>query len=793
MIEIYLATLLFGLGSMYNNSQKKPQQINTNNANNDSNPYNQQLLKKVKKVEKEIGLKLENTKYKTILPRQFSNILDDETSKLLYEDEKILKYKPKNNNKIKSSLTGTDLNLDQFITSKTIGRDKYDDVTTKTWAIPYFKGTAKQNMKLDGYQNKLDIHTGRSEFNFHKKETNNFFKPSKDVSFINGSPNVNNKIEDRYAKSNNRTCELPFEQIKVASGLGQSYGSKGKGGFHQFDINDIARPKTIDELRTLSNPRKTYSQPVQTGKSTIDKRASSAKVVKHRVPKTFHQSKKDFIAPKSAINKESNRPKIIVRAVNKRHKEYSGHAAPASKVNPANRAGVKKDTKNIYNNPEPNNPARSGSWTVKNPNDIEGGQSSVKLNDDIEGGQSSVKLNDDFDISSYGKSGIKLPPNERDTTQKKTVINNLTSIIKAIIAPVNHKMKQTKKENIEGNPNISGYMAPNFPNKLTVYDPNDIARTTIKETTEDNNHQGNIHGPKKLTVYDPNDIARTTIKETTEVNKMETQIKGATKLTVYDPNDVARTTLKETLIHDTRTGNIDIERNKKIMDYNFASAKRTMKETTIDNIHHTNVSYNRGDGKGYLTANPFAPSTLKQLTSDKEYSGNVSSSVNNKGGYTSNKFYAPATNKQFTSDNEYTGSAGSSANVAPSSYENMLNAETNSNKEKIAQGRVPTQTGVKVAGSIEAQGGVSYNKQHATYNGRKRSNLAVVGGGNISSNREGINNITKPGVPLSNKNLEELINPNNLNQLCNNPYNISINPTGCDNDTDTDSYFDGIF
>ena len=780
MIEIYLATLLFGLGSMYNKSQKKPQQINnTNNDNNDSNPYKQNNLDKVKKIEQEISSKLENTKCKSILPRKFSHILDEETSKLLNDNENVLKYKPKNNNKIKSSLTGEELDLDQFIVSKTIGRDQYDDVSTKTWAIPYFKGTATQNMKLDGYQNKLDIHTGRSEFNFHKKETNNFFKPSKDVSFINGSPNVNSKIEDRYIKSNNRTTELPFEQIQVASGVGQSYGSEGKGAFHQFDINEIARPKTIDELRTLSNPKKTYSPPVQTGKSTIDKRASSAKVVKHRVPKTFHQSKKDFIAPKSSVNKESKRPKIIVRAVNKRHKEYAGHSAPASKVNPSNRPGVKKDTKNIYNNPEPNNPARSDAWTIKNPNDIEGFQSAIKLDDD-------------FDVSSYGKSGIKLPPNERDTTQKKTVINNLTSIIKAIIAPVNHKMKKTKKENIEGNPNISGYMAPNIPNKLTVYDPNDIARTTIKETTEDNNHQGYIEGPKKLTVYDPNDIARTTIKETTEVNKMETQIKGATKLTVYDPNDVARTTLKETLIHDTRTGNIDIERNKKIMDYNFASAKRTMKETTIDNIHHTNVSYNRGDGKGYLTANPFAPSTLKQLTSNKDYSGNVSSSVNNKGGYTSNKFYAPATNKQFTSDNEYTGSAGSSANVAPSSYENMLNAETNSNKEKIAQGRTPTQTGTKVAGSVEAQGYQSHNKQHATVNAGEHINLSIVSGGNIPNNSLG-NNVTKPGVPLSNKNLEELINPNNLNQLCNNPYNISINPTGCDNDTDTDSYFDGIF
>ena len=123
-------------------------------------------------------------------------------------------------------------------------------------------------------------------------------------------------------------------------------------------------------------------------------------------------------------------------------------------------------------------------------------------------------------------------------------------------------MKRTKKENIEGNPNKEGYISANLPSKLTVYDPNDVARTTIKETNIHNEREGNIAGPEKLTIYDPNDIAKTTIKETTIINKLETQIKGATKLTVYDPNDLPKTTMKEISIHDTRTGNIDVERRK---------------------------------------------------------------------------------------------------------------------------------------------------------------------------------------------------------------------------------------
>ena len=783
MIEIYLATLLFGLGTMYNQAQKKrPLKEQNSNVEQDANPYNQKIIKKVKKAEKDLGDKLD-VKCKSILPRNFSNLLDEETSKLLNENDDVLKYVPKTNNKIKSSLTGEEVDLDQFITSQTIGRDNKVDISSNTWAIPYFKGTATQNMSLDGYQNKLDIHTGRSEFNFHKKETKNFFKPNKDITFVNGAPNVLDKLEDRYVKSNNRNTELPFEQIKVGRGVGQTYGAKGKGGFHQFEINEIAKPKTVDELRSISNPKKTYSEPVQTGKSNIDKRSSIAKVVRHRPEKTHHQSKKDFIAPKSVNTKNTHRSKIILKDVNPRHCEYAGSAAPASKVNHMLKASIKKDTKNIYLQPSPDNAANAGAWNIKNPNNREEFQSEVKIDNN-------------YDISSYGKDGINLPPNERDTTQDKTIVSNLVSAIKSIIAPLQDKLKRTRKENIEGNPNISGYMGTSIPKKLTAYDPKDVARTTIKETTEKNEHTGNMDsGIKKLTVYDPNDIARTTIKETTEVNKNETQIKGATKLTVYDPNDVAKTTLKETLIHDTRDGNISVER-KKTSDYNYASAKATTKETTIDNIHHTNVAYNRGDGKGYLTANPFAPATMKQLTSDNEYGGNIHAGLHHKGSRDSNKYYAPATQKQSTSDNPYTG-GGNSYSKYTTNYNSMLNARTNPNKEIISKGRAPTQTGVKVMASTYEQGGVAYNKQNAVINSRDHSTISITTGGSIPSNALG-NSMTKPRVSLSTRGLEDKINPNNLNPLDTNPYHLSINRTNdtierfTDTDTDTDSYFGDI-
>ena len=61
-----------------------------------------------------------------------------------------------------------------------------------------------------------------------------------------------------------------------------------------------------------------------------------------------------------------------------------------------------------------------------------------------------------------------------------------------------------------------------------------------------------------MIVHDPNDIARTTIKETNIHDTRSGNLQGPIKLKVYDPNDIARTTIKETNIHDNRTGNIQV-------------------------------------------------------------------------------------------------------------------------------------------------------------------------------------------------------------------------------------------
>ena len=84
-----------------------------------------------------------------------------------------------------------------------------------------------------------------------------------------------------------------------------------------------------------------------------------------------------------------------------------------------------------------------------------------------------------------------------------------------------------------------------------MYDPNDYARTTVKEQLNNKNYTGQVDwqkGISKFTVYDPNDLPKVTEKEQIHEKNYTGQIdwnNGISKHTVYDPSDVPGTTTKE--------------------------------------------------------------------------------------------------------------------------------------------------------------------------------------------------------------------------------------------------------
>ena len=703
MLELYLAIALFGIGSYINKSKEttiekdnKVKEESNNNVKKDSKDK-----EKPKKDDKSF-------KKSKNVPRSFTDFLDEPTKKL-YElgkdtvpiSDVISNALPKelesdsdNEKFIVSPLTGKKVNVENFLE---------DDTGKKI--LPFFGGKIKQNTNESASQLKLACFSGYdSNLNFHKRETKPKFKPTKDLGYVNGSPNMTDVLKTRYNKSNFKTNERPFKEVRVAPGLNdKKCGVVGKGGFHQFETGEIARSnfKSIDELNVRQQI--TYTTPPKAG-SKIAKRTATSQVHKNRPEKAWHQTIANLLKTTGQMIKYAARENFTAEDKGKHNsREEYGHAN-GTVVKPRQIEITQESTRNTYENYGLHNIKIQHKWRT------------------------------DGEQADYGKSSFVAGPNERDTTTITKHSSNVASAVKSISAPLLDLMKVTKKENVIGNARPEGNMNAQIPKKQTVYDTNDVARTTIKETLIHNNREGQIKGPNKLSVYDPNDIAKTTIKETTEDNG--------------------------------HMGNVGVDKHKiKIYDYD-TKPKITIRNTleTID--YNTNAINANVPNKQTVQLQDKLKKTLKETTEDNTYSSNVKYTKD--AGYTIDPADAPATQKQYLSDYEYSGNAKNAVSLSRTTHAER-NSRLNLNKQGIAKGRKPMGSNVKIWNGGEVMN-VLQKRQLSEINAERVEQEAVY---EKTPSNEG-KLFTSMRVGLSNDIQEDLIDSEILNAYRENPYTHSL-------------------
>jgi len=485
-------------------------------------------------------------------------------------------------------------------------------------------------------------------------------------------------LENRFHVSQFRQGEKPFQDIKVGPALNAGFGTMGQGGFQQANALEFARAaanRTINN-RLPNNPRISYGRPLNPGALPGGTRGLQAAVKKNRPDKWYRNTPDRYFVTTGAVTGATLREKVNAKATRRQnHRSYYGGLGTAGITKPKKDPSVRKSRKNNFMTDGVRNAYREGGWTVDE------------------------KANDEG-VGDYGAKSIENRPNERDITQLREHRLNVATNVKKLIAPLSDLFRRTRKENVIGNIRPEGNMSAQMPSKLTIYDPEDIARTTRKELNIHNEHEGFLSGPEKPTIYDPEDIARTTRKEQNIHNEHEGFLKGPGKGKAYDPEDIARTTVKELNIHNnTPYINLRPQQPNSLRIYDPEDiARTTMKELTEDKNHMGFMQYPDGTAPGgYLSTNVSMRNTHKQFTSDYYYTGIPDGEVG-KGsgrGYLAASYKARNTNKQFTSDYEYTGSAGFYQGRA-SSYGSAYNARLNPNKEEISRGREPTQSKEKL-------------------------------------------------------------------------------------------------
>ena len=496
--------------------------------------------------------------------------------------------------------------------------------------VPFFGGSIKQNMRGDQTQSIMEAQTGTFSLLKPKREVEFFGDQTENAGNVFGSTGAYQLAQERAVVGRAHNNVTPFDKVYVGPGIDQGYGTAGAGGFQQLDIQDKIMPKTVDDLRVATKPKTTFEGRTTDGLKT-GMRGDLGEMAKNRVNTYFEQDESRYFTTTGAYVKEAKRPEEVLkyqeRAFNTR--EYSGNAYFNS--GQEGRPEVKLTIRQ--------NLSDTG---LRNPTLEEFGAG---------------------ERDDHGKGSILVYANERDMTACRTYEGNLTTAVRAIIAPFEDIARSSIKEYTIANGRPNGQFSVQVPSKQTIYDPNDVARTTIKETLIHDPHTGNLMGAKQVTVYDPDDVARTTTRQTLKDQANSKSFKGPSKATIYDPDDVARTTTKETTIYNKRDGNV---------------SRSALQE-----------------GGGYETSTYDVKVTQKQFTADNEYAGNAHQDLG--GGHLTNEYDARATQKQFMSDNDYYGVAGTSAIEKETSHDDAYNAVINSTRQMLLQSRAPTQSGVKVA------------------------------------------------------------------------------------------------
>ena len=616
--------------------------------------------------------------------------------------------------------------------------------------VPFFGGTAKQNVEDTANQTLLETFTGTDSTYQTKVELkrDDLFQPVANLANVNGMQNLDGYSLDRYIVGNIRNNQSPIEPIRVGPGLNQGFTSEGSGGYQQANTLDFVQPKTVDELRVKTKPKVSYEGVVIPG-SGVSKPGKVGVVSKNQPDRFYVNSPDRLFTTVGSTTGPAQRAAIDVKFTNRKTTELTTRIGSACPAATGSRQQLKPDFRKSarinHSGSGPRNYNSQGQWGIEGkelPND-------------------------------YGRTGFKARPNMRVVSGSKMQITNISMPNKNNQAPHNPNIKHTRKNNVVGNNRWSGNFQNTGPNKGTVYDPNDVMKMTIKEQQIDNNHSGYFQntGPNKGTVYDPNDVMRTTIKEQQIDNNHSGYFEntGPTKSTVYDPNDIMRTTIKEQHIDNNHIGYFQNTGPNRATVYDPTNVmKPTIKHSTMVRDNVGNVQ-NQTAGGGYKNIKMKAKDT-QRLTTSVHYIGDAKGQ--SYGGYQNTDVKAKNTERQFHTG-EVKGNAGPATVKAQMSHDNIENLSIKTIREKIAVGRKPAHTGPTQI----------YSKDDINMKTNRTGDI----GNEYIENRGVVSTKTYNSMPqrnqfgethykdtLPNKPIADRINPEILDAFRKNPYTQSL-------------------
>lgn len=360
------------------------------------------------------------------------------------------------------SLTGNYINPDDF---------KHNNM------VPFFGGRIRgRGPDLNQSEGILDNLNGTGTLQKRKQEQGPLFRPEENVQWAHGQPNQSDFLQSRVNPSLKMSNIKPWNEQRVGPGLNEGFSSHGTGGFNSgMMARDKWLPKSVDELRTETNPKITFGLANHEGpaNSFIKQTGKIGQVNKYQ-PDTYYVNSPERYLTTTGLEK-----KQTVRSIEQL--KYQNRLDTTAQYE-----GVAKS--NVI-----------GGKAPENYSELKG----EHIYGEAIGPAGGKERHGD-----YGKNGIDLKCNNRTTTKSADDVGGIGGVIGAVVAPIMDILRPSRKENVLGNPRASGNVQVVNGTSEYVYNPGDKPKITMRETTENslNHHNINNQVPGnayKVTAHQP--------------------------------------------------------------------------------------------------------------------------------------------------------------------------------------------------------------------------------------------------------------------------------------------------
>jgi hypothetical protein len=335
--------------------------------------------------------------------------------------------------------------------------------------VPFFGAKMRtQNPGANPNEGILDNYIGNGSQTITKKEQAPLFAPNDNQNWATGAPNMNDFYQSRVNNSMRMANTKPFEEQRVAPGLGLGYTNDGAHGFNSgMMARESWMPKTADEMRVATNQKSSghvllgHEGPAYSSIKNIATPEQMGIMEKNRPDQSFELGQDRWFTTTGAVKGEMLHSIPIDRHVTR----------PETAVSYSGAAGSQNSATYVPGEYMPSHNVELGAVPIA--------------------GANANGRNHATDAD-YGIKSKKAYPNNRTSNTQNGYFGMVGSSIGAVVAPLLDALRPSRKQNVIGN--LRPYQNPGttVPSSY-IFNPADRPSTTIRETTENSKNHLNVN------------------------------------------------------------------------------------------------------------------------------------------------------------------------------------------------------------------------------------------------------------------------------------------------------------